>query len=147
MARREKTNSGFSPAFLGRLCAGPARYSSSPRYVAPGRVDDMALPRQYKGYRRGCMFFTLTLLDPHSHMWGQNTLIISSLSPERDWGPKRVKPFFLPVDIQHNQWPCRFLFLLIEEMQVLWSQSGYIYIYLYLYLYLYINIYNMLYLP
>ena len=33
----------------------------------------------------------LTLLEPHSHIWGQNTLIISSLSPKRDWGPKRVK--------------------------------------------------------
>ena len=32
----------------------------------------------------------LTLLEPHSHIWGQNTLIISSLSPKRDWGPKRV---------------------------------------------------------
>ena len=28
----------------------------------------------------------LTLLEPHSHMWGQNTLTISSLSPKRDWG-------------------------------------------------------------
>ena len=33
----------------------------------------------------------ITLLEPHSHMWGQNTLIISSLSPKRDCGPKRVK--------------------------------------------------------
>ena len=24
-------------------------------------------------------------------MWGQNTLIISSLSPKRDWGPERAK--------------------------------------------------------
>ena len=24
-------------------------------------------------------------------MWGQSTLILSSLSPKRDWGPKRVK--------------------------------------------------------
>ena len=32
----------------------------------------------------------LTPLAPHSHMWGQFTLIISSLSPKRDWGPKRV---------------------------------------------------------
>ena len=35
----------------------------------------------------------LTLLEPHSHMWGQNILIISSLSPKRDWGPERVNPF------------------------------------------------------
>ena len=27
-------------------------------------------------------------------MWGQNALIISSLSPKRDWGPKRVKSLF-----------------------------------------------------
>ena len=33
----------------------------------------------------------LTLLEPHSHIWGQFTLNISSLSPKRDWGPKRVK--------------------------------------------------------
>ena len=33
----------------------------------------------------------LTPLAPHSHMWGQSTLIISSLSQKRDWGPKRVK--------------------------------------------------------
>ena len=32
----------------------------------------------------------LTLLEPHSHMWGQSTLIIRNLSPKRDWGPKRV---------------------------------------------------------
>ena len=36
----------------------------------------------------------LTLLEPHSHMWGQNALICS-LSPKRDWGPKRVKPRYL----------------------------------------------------
>ena len=30
-------------------------------------------------------------LEPHSHKWGQITLNISSLSPKRDWGPKRVK--------------------------------------------------------
>ena len=34
---------------------------------------------------------SLTLLEPHSHVWGQNPLIMSSLSPKRDWGPKRVK--------------------------------------------------------
>ena len=32
-----------------------------------------------------------SLLEPHTHMWGQNTLIISSVSPKRDWGPQRVK--------------------------------------------------------
>ena len=33
----------------------------------------------------------LTLLEPHSHMWGHFSLNIGSLSPKRDWGPKRVK--------------------------------------------------------
>ena len=33
---------------------------------------------------------TLTLLEPHFHTWGQNTLIKSTLSAKRDWGPKRV---------------------------------------------------------
>ena len=37
------------------------------------------------------LWVALTLLEPHSHMWGQFTLNISSLSPKRDWGPKRVK--------------------------------------------------------
>ena len=27
-------------------------------------------------------------------IWGQTTLIPSELSPKRDWGPERVKPFF-----------------------------------------------------
>ena len=36
------------------------------------------------------IFPTLTPLAPYSHMWGQHTLIISSLSPKRNWGPKRV---------------------------------------------------------
>ena len=36
----------------------------------------------------------LTPLAPHSHKWGQNTLIISILSPKRDCSPKRVKPRF-----------------------------------------------------
>ena len=30
----------------------------------------------------------LTLLAPHSHISGQTTQIIDSLSPKRDWGPK-----------------------------------------------------------
>ena len=33
----------------------------------------------------------LTLLEPQSHMWGQTTLISSSLSPKRDCGSKGVK--------------------------------------------------------
>ena len=33
----------------------------------------------------------LTPLAPHSHMWGQSTLITRSLPPKRDCGPKRVK--------------------------------------------------------
>ena len=37
----------------------------------------------------------LTPLAPHSHMWGQSTLSISSLSPKRDWGPKRVNPPYI----------------------------------------------------
>ena len=41
--------------------------------------------------------YSLTLLEPHSHMWGQDALIISSLSPKRDWGPKRVNTY-LRVD-------------------------------------------------
>ena len=32
----------------------------------------------------------LTLLSPHSHMWGQSTQTVSGLSPKRDWDPKRV---------------------------------------------------------
>ena len=32
----------------------------------------------------------LTFLAPQSHMWRQITQIMSSLSPKRDWGPKRV---------------------------------------------------------
>ena len=31
----------------------------------------------------------LTLFAPHSHRYGQNTQIVSKLSPKRDWGPKR----------------------------------------------------------
>ena len=38
----------------------------------------------------GVCRFLLTPLAPHSHMWGQSTLIISSVSPKRDRGPKRV---------------------------------------------------------
>ena len=33
-----------------------------------------------------------------------------------------AQPVFLPVDIQHNQCPCRF-FLLLIEIQALWSQN------------------------
>ena len=33
-----------------------------------------------------------------------------------------IKPFFLPVDIQHNQCPCR-LFNPRAEIQVMWSQN------------------------
>ena len=33
----------------------------------------------------------LTPLAPHSYIGGQSTIVISSLSPKRDWGPKRVK--------------------------------------------------------
>ena len=36
-------------------------------------------------------FSLLTPLAPHSHMWGQGTLIISSLPPNRDCGTKGVK--------------------------------------------------------
>ena len=36
------------------------------------------------------VLMVLTLLAPHSHMWGQITLTVSSLSPKREWGPKRV---------------------------------------------------------
>ena len=36
------------------------------------------------------LLILLTPLAPYSHMWGQHTLIISSLSPKRNWGPKRV---------------------------------------------------------
>ena len=36
-------------------------------------------------------YLSLSLLEPHSHMWVQNTLIISSLSPKRDWGPKIMR--------------------------------------------------------
>ena len=32
-----------------------------------------------------------------------------------------IKPFFLPVDIQHNQCPCRFFNT--REIQVLWSHN------------------------
>ena len=41
----------------------------------------------------------LTPLAPHSHiyMWGLFTLNISRLPPKRDWGPERVKVFFLFV--------------------------------------------------
>ena len=38
----------------------------------------------------------------------QTTQNSSSLYPKRDCGSERVKPFLLPVDIQHNQCPCRF---------------------------------------
>ena len=36
-----------------------------------------------------------------------------------------VKPFFLPVDIQHKQCPCRFFNPVIynREMQVMWSPN------------------------
>ena len=34
-----------------------------------------------------------------------------------------IKPFFPPVDIQHNQCPCRFFPLLIRDIQALWSQN------------------------
>ena len=40
---------------------------------------------------RVCILPVLTSLEPHSHIWGQNALIISSLSPKRDWGPKIIK--------------------------------------------------------
>ena len=39
----------------------------------------------------------LTLVEPHSHMWGRSTLIISGLSPKRDWGPKRFNSAILIV--------------------------------------------------
>ena len=37
-----------------------------------------------------------------------------------------IKPFFLPVDIQHNLCPCRFFNPTryeVEEVKVMWSQS------------------------
>ena len=36
------------------------------------------------------------LLAPHSHKWGQNTQTIGSLSPKRDWGPKKKVIFQAP---------------------------------------------------
>ena len=41
----------------------------------------------------------LTLLAPQSHIWGQSTQTISSLSPKRDWGPKRVKYVLLVLHV------------------------------------------------
>ena len=56
---------------------------SSPRWdtlLSPLVVDQRILPLLYSAF-----------LAPQSRMWGQNTLILSSLSPKRDWGPKKVK--------------------------------------------------------
>ena len=47
------------------------------------------------GFLAFCVILMLTLLEPHSHMWGQTSLIISSLSPKRDWGPKRVNASYV----------------------------------------------------
>ena len=52
-----------------------------------------------------CVFFTLTLLALQSRFvdsLGQTTLNLTVVSPKRDWISKRVKPFFLPVDIQQQ---------------------------------------------
>ena len=37
----------------------------------------------------------LTLLAPHSHMWGKITQTIRGLSPKRDRRPKRVKAYLV----------------------------------------------------
>ena len=43
--------------------------------------------------------YTLTLLEPHSHIWGTiHSLNISSLSPKRDRGPKRGNTRAPPAD-------------------------------------------------
>ena len=47
---------------------------------------------------------SLTPLEPHSHMWGQNTLIMSSLSPKRDWGSKRVKSTLISFRVAVPCW-------------------------------------------
>ena len=43
------------------------------------------------------------LLEPHSHLWGQNTINISSLFPKRDWGPQRVKKHPPQTNIMQHQ--------------------------------------------
>ena len=79
-----------------------------------GNNDHENLPAYYRYYY--LLLYTsiikkkrlLTLLAPHSHMWGQSTLTVSSLSPKREWGPKRVKIVFatakrvLPLHSEKN---------------------------------------------
>ena len=49
-------------------------------------------------------------------MWGQFTLIINSLSPKRDWGPKRVKfdyygePYQTEPTVQTKTYICRYFY-------------------------------------
>ena len=83
-----------------------------PRQPNQYEWDILHMPRQigvHTHLRCVCVLhinpFRLGLESPFR---GQFTEISSSLSPKRDCGSKRVKPFFLPVDIQHNQSPCRF---------------------------------------
>ena len=58
-------------------------------YPSTSRIRTIPLPSTQGNCFRNVLLI-VRLLEPHSHMWGQNTLIISSLSPKRHWGPKRV---------------------------------------------------------
>ena len=81
------------------ICASKGSYSSSWRRTA--NVMLMYLM---------CAVVILPPLAPHY----QSTLIRSSLSPKRDWGPKRViKPFFPPQLHQYTQSPSWFFVMML----------------------------------
>ena len=57
-------------------------------------------------------------------MWGQFTLIISSLSPKRDWGPEWVKVAFVQVDERSAQRTHGGLFSSLSAVHCVFGGAG-----------------------
>ena len=71
-----------SPSCVRQLCPAPWRYTiPCTKQANQARHPPAPHDSFHKAYPG--------IHEPHYHLWGQNTLIISSLSPKRHWGPKR----------------------------------------------------------
>ena len=72
----------------------PAYYSS--RYQVPFMIRNFV---EYDTIRQSCLY--RPLLNPFKTavpLWGQTNQISSSLSPKRDWSPKRVNTWYVRFD-------------------------------------------------
>ena len=99
---------------------------SPPYYTYLGFVIDMARAEQCCVGSSHTTKYGLTLLEPHSHKWGQNTQITSSLSPRRDWGPKRANDsLYIAVNVKSASSLKAFITLVRRgTRRALWSSAA-----------------------